>query len=380
MNFLILGDGPEERSWAAAIERRPGHRLVAAYPGFPETPRPRDLDDALAVAGVEAVVVGGASDVRAEVLRRVAAEGFPAICLHPPGPDSEAYYQVSLSRAETGAVLVPDLPLRLHPGIARMRRALEAQELGAFRGLRYEAAVDAAVGDLARFHFARVVDVVRSLLGEIEAVTATGDPPGEHPDESLVVQLRGAGGRRAEVRLSAGPPTLPRIVLTGAEGSLALALGATDNLGGTARITLDTRDGGETVTTLDPWDPRGDILDVLAAARAGRRVHPDLGDGTRAMEVAEAAVRSLRRGRTVELHYEEISEAGTFKSVMTSLGCLILLSILVVLPVALVGPALGIGWTIYLAYIVPPALLGFLLLQLLRFAARGSDAGGHGPR
>jgi hypothetical protein len=102
-------------------------------------------------------------------------------------------------------------------------------------------------------------------------------------------------------------------------------------------------------------------------------VHPDLTDGTRAMEVAEGVARSLRRGRTVELHYEEISEAGTFKSVMTSLGCLILLAVLVVLPVALAGPALGLRWTIDLAYLIPPLLLLFLLLQLLRFAARGSD-------
>jgi myo-inositol 2-dehydrogenase/D-chiro-inositol 1-dehydrogenase len=55
---------------------------------------------------------------------------------------------------------------------------------------------------------------------------------------------------------------------------------------------------------------------------------------------------------------------------MTSLGCLVLLSILVVVPLALAGPALGIGWTIYLAYLIPPVLVVFVLLQLLRFAVR----------
>ena len=35
-------------------------------------------------------------------------------------------------------------------------------------------------------------------VGEIEALTASGDPPGEHPDIELVVQLRAAqaGGPR----------------------------------------------------------------------------------------------------------------------------------------------------------------------------------------
>src|SRR5271168_234054 len=120
MNFLILGDGTEELAWARAIARDPSQRLLAAFPGFdefPHTARPADLDDALALAGVEAVVVGGGLESRGESLRRAAAAGLPAICLHPPGDDSEAYYQVALSRAETGAVVIPDLPTRLHPGV-----------------------------------------------------------------------------------------------------------------------------------------------------------------------------------------------------------------------------------------------------------------------
>jgi myo-inositol 2-dehydrogenase/D-chiro-inositol 1-dehydrogenase len=119
------------------------------------------------------------------------------------------------------------------------------------------------------------------------------------------------------------------------------------------------------------------MLGVLAEAIARRDAHPDLYDGTRAMEVSEGVVRSLRRGRTVELYYEEISEVGTFKSVMTSVGCLVLLSILVIVPLALAGPALGFGWTLYIAYVIPPALVVFALLQLLRFAVR--EPGSKGP-
>ena len=42
------------------------------------------------------------------------------------------------------------------------------------------------------------------------------------------------------------------------------------------------------------------------------------------MELSEAVVRSLRRGRTIDLHYEAISEEASFKSIMTSTGCMIL--------------------------------------------------------
>lgn len=109
------------------------------------------------------------------------------------------------------------------------------------------------------------------------------------------------------------------------------------------------------------------MLEALEDAVAHRPSRPDLRDGTRAMELTEAVGRSLQRARTVELAYEDPSELSTFKSVMTGLGCGLLFACLVVLPVALAGPALGIGWTIYLAWAIPPALVVFVLLQLLRF-------------
>ena len=177
-----------------------------------------DLDEALATAGIDLVIVGGPLGFRGEALRRAAAEGLAIICLHPPGADSEAYYQVALSRAETGAVVVPDLPLRLHPGVARLQEAIARGELGAF-----EACVTSARPTRRRRacpnHFPQVVDVIRALLGEIEALTASGDPPGDHPDVELVVQLRGrrgAEGRgpRASRSGGRGRPASPSTVRT----------------------------------------------------------------------------------------------------------------------------------------------------------------------
>src|SRR5262245_59556062 len=286
MNFLILGDGAEERAWAGAIAAHAEHRLHAAYPGFDDLAtlsRPADFEEALAMAGVEAVLVGGDLSVRGEWLRRVAAVGLPAICLHPPGDDSEAYYQVAMSRAETGAVLVPDLPGRLHPGVDVLRRTLEYQELGAFRAIRYEVHVGRGGGDLARHVFARAVDVVRALLGEVESLSATGDPPGIHPDQSLVVQVRGAGGRRAEVRLTSGTDEPVRISVAGEKGSLTLEVDPSFRT--PARLLGRAPAGGETASELEPWDPHAAILAALARAESGGAARPDLLDGTRAMEL-----------------------------------------------------------------------------------------------
>jgi len=386
MNVLILGNGDEERAWAIWLLGQSEHRLDAAFPAFADAalagvPALRDLDDALARAGVEVVIVGGPIDSRGEALRRAAAEGLAIICLHPPGDDSEAYYQVVLSRAEKGAVIVPDLPLRLHPGVDLMRRALATNELGAFRGLRLETPCIEGK-NLVREIFARAVDVVRALVGEIEALTATGDPPGEDPDLELVVQLRAPEGRRAELRAWCGPSEPGRLTLQGAMGSLTLEFEST--LEQPLRLIHREPQKPENLTHFETWDPHGAIFSVLMASR-GRHdgsalPSPNIHDGTRAMELVEATVRSLRHGRTVDLHYEPISEESSFKSVMTSTGCLMLVGSLFAVLLALAGPPLGFNWTIYIAYVIPPILVIFMVMQILRFAVRRPNAPENGSR
>jgi predicted dehydrogenase len=373
MNFLILGDGPDERLWASDLAKHPEHRVIAASPGFPDilpgAATPEDLDGALAVAGVEAVIVGGSLAFRDEALRRSAAVGFASICLHPPGENADPYYQVALSREETGAIVVPDLPGRLHPGVAAIRDAFNRGEVGKFRGMMIEAPGEPDEPDLAARAFPRWVDLARVIIGEVLSLTALGDPPGEHPTRSLTVQLRGAQGRLAEVRLTASGPDMPaRVVLAGETGSLTLEV--SPGWAGPSRLIHP--DGHS--TELPPWSPRGALLDVFALAVSGRPTRPNLIDGTRAMELTSAARRSLKRGRSVDLHYEEVSEANNFKTVMTSVGCMVLLGILVALPAALVGPALGIGQTIYIAYAIPPILILFAMLQFLRLVLKPSRA------
>jgi myo-inositol 2-dehydrogenase/D-chiro-inositol 1-dehydrogenase len=387
MNVLILGSGPSERSWADWFLAHEGHRVAAVFPGFSppipaDIPVAGDLDDALARVGLDTVVVGGPIRERGEFLRRAAAEGLAIICLHPPGPDSEAYYQVALSRSETGAVIVPDLPLRLHPGVDALRQAIATAELGQIRGLRFELPVPETDVDLARVVFPEVVDVVRSLIGEIEALTATGDPPGQAPDLELVVQLRAGDSRRGEVRIgSASTSHEAQLTLMAASGSLTLAFDP--SLLGPSRLIQRSTRGDEHVEEIDAWDRHAAIIEVLRQSRGVREPEqlpaPNLLDATRAMELSEATVRSLRRGRTVDLHYEAISEDANFKSVMTSTGCMILLAALVAVLVALAGPPLGFYWTIYIAYVVPPVLVLFMLMQALRLgvkkpaAARAND-------
>jgi len=358
--ILILGDGAEERAWAEWLRGRADLTPIVAS----------DPDEGLSTPNLDAAIVGGPADARGEGLRRAAADGLAILALHPPGPNADAYYHVSMSRRETGAVIVPDMPLRLHPGVARLREAIANEELGAFRSLRL--AVPASPKeDLTRVGFARVVDVVRALLGEIQTVTASGDPPGAAPEHELIVQLRDEQGRRAEVRVSTEPADAALLVVVGSHGSLALEYDP--SFESPARLIRRlTASGEDQIECLDAWDPRAAIFGALGAAR-GSAPSPSLLDGARAMELAGAVVQSLRRGRTIDLHHERIDERTNFRAVMTSLGCLMLVGFLVVFSASLAGRALGFDWAVYLAYLIPPGLVAFVVVQLLQLGIRSGE-------
>ncbi len=306
MNVLILGNGGEERAWAEWLLASRQHRLVAAFPGFSgsslaDIPIATDLEDALARAGIDAAIVGGPIEERGENLRRAAAEGLAIVCLHPPGSDSEAYYQVALSRAETGAVIVPDLPLRLHPGVDSLQQAIYSGELGVFRGLRIELPCTDLGIDLARTVVPRCIDVMRALIGEIDALTATGDPPGERPDLELVVQLRAAESRRAELRTWSASGEPARLTLAAANGSLTLEFDPL--LQKSCRLIRRKQHHGDQVNELDAWDPHAAIFAVLTASCAARQhgiavpklARCDASDGTLRGDRAQPAARANRR-------------------------------------------------------------------------------------
>ena len=80
MNFLILGNGADELSWARWLYEQNDHRLAAAFPGFSDPTlsgiaTASDLDGALAQPGIDAAIVGGPIEQRGESLRRAAEIG-----------------------------------------------------------------------------------------------------------------------------------------------------------------------------------------------------------------------------------------------------------------------------------------------------------------
>ncbi|MBI1322401.1 hypothetical protein GC170_04345 [bacterium] len=377
MNIVVLGDDVRIRAFVDRLVENPQHRIVMCCPPIPGLEGTTDLETALAAREIDAALVGGVAEMRGELLRRAAGQGWTCLCLHPPGLDTDPYYQVALSNHEFGAVIVPDLNWRFHPAISEIRRLTKPEgESGPIESVELELHVPSSGSSLVLDPFSTWVDVIRVLIGEVENIAAMGMPSGTQPSQRLTVQMRAARDRRAEMTIRAeAVGDKVRLAVTARDQVIEWRSDSPRSYSGSLVIRDRTgqQAGHDSERTIDlpEWDPVAVMIGRWeeAALRQAPPI-PGLLDGIRCMEVAEGAIRSLKRGRALDLHYEEVSEENNFKTIMTSIGCMMVIGIILGLPLILAGPALGLPFTLYLGYLIPIGLAGFAALQLLRFAIR----------
>jgi hypothetical protein len=128
--------------------------------------------------------------------------------------------------------------------------------------------------------------------------------------------------------------------------------------------------------TFDEWNPADETLEQLASALQGVAVEPDWVDASRAVELAETIERSLKKSRTIDLYYEDYTEQSTFKGLMASIGCGLLIFGLLVMGAVAVGDLMGLPVRKSWAYLLAGGMGIFLLLQLLMLVFYGDSARG----
>ncbi|MGE0608140.1 MAG: hypothetical protein AB7O62_13680 [Pirellulales bacterium] len=325
----------------------------------------------LAQNEVEAVLVArGDEELRADQLRKLAQEGLALLVSHPVVESMLLYYELEMIRGEQQTLLVPCLPMRLHPAVVRLQ-ALAGEGNSEGVGRLEQVTLERSLADCQRHQvlvqFARDADLARALCGELNKLTATASPDESARYSSLTVQLAGMAG--AAVRWSVEPASAGnflRITLRGSRGKAALTLNEERPDAVTGRMEY-TSDGTQRVENFAAWSGNAMALDVFHQAVAGQPPSPDWIDAARSVELAETIDRSLRKGRTIELHFEDYSEEATFKGTMTSLGCGLLMLGLILLFVAALAARAGVSCAGYYLYGLLAVLGLFLLLQLFKF-------------
>ncbi len=322
---------------------------------------------------VDAVVVarGPDEDRRAEQLRKLIQAGVPLLVSHPVVSSMLIYYELDMIRREIGTTVIPYLFDRHHPAVlsmAEMVRKGADSPVGKIDQLVVQRCLEEPTKSAVVAQFARDVDVIRVIGGDVMRLGAMAGGTGDTDYSSLGVQMSGPSGVAARWSVISGPMGGGcQISVLGTAGRAMIHEQAP---GQPWTMAVDTGSNPE-VQTFSDWNPAVEALSSLDRAIRGQHAEADWVDAARAVELAETIDRSLQKGRTIELYYEDYTEAGTFKGTMASLGCgLLLLGLFLMGAVGIAEQIFGVASTRFWPYLLAGLLGGFLLLQFLLFVSR----------
>jgi predicted dehydrogenase len=315
--------------------------------------------ESLLVGGAcDAVVVASApdesaEDLRTEQLRKLVQEGVPLLVAHPVLSSVLDCYEIDMIRRESGALVLPYLPARFNAGIARLRDALgdaEHSPLGMIEQIVFERTASDRTRRAVLAHFARDVDWIRAITGDVVRIGALGSPDPHTAYANLTVQMSGESSAVIRWSILPGNDNVGRLKIVGTKDQLEISPSAAD-LPDAFAADFPINPASAEPADVEPEvrEPSAALvaLERLQQAIARREQPAEWSEAIRDVELADAIPRSLARGRTIEVHHEQPTEEGTFKGLMTSLGCgllLIGLGLVIVLAMPWRTRIIGKGW------------------------------------
>lgn len=353
MNFVVIGNDAHAEAFTRAALAR-GDRALAVFAAgttFPndwaDLPRLPQLDDLNALPKLDYLVLAGDLAGRAERLQWVLRiDPVDLVVAIPAGKDLAAYYELSLLQAESQIRVLPLIPELFHPLLPRIRELLASA--GTIRWVEWQLPLDPGE-ESHRFLSGWVW--LAELTGAIVEVTPSS--ANDHRAAPVLISVKTSRDLLVSVRYQ------PE-----ARG-YRMQLDAQD-----LTLTCQLPDGWDGPARLSGTNSNGDFSEEYPALPAAQRwteawanlgrdqCKPLWNHATRQLEIAEAVQRGLHKQRTVSLVYDEVSEEAAFKSIMTSMGCSIIWGMILVLVLA----AMGVP---FIAYLIPCALIAFLLLHSL---------------
>lgn len=345
---------------------------------------------------VDAVLVGtGAapSDQRAEQLKRLTAATVPLLTVQPVLDSVLPYYEIDMTRRETGALVQHYNPLANHAGAAHLAGFVggEQAQLGAIHQLVCERRLADASRTAVLAALTRDIELVAAIAGPIRRVSAIGPTSPDASFASLQVQMTSTTipSLRWSVGTTMPAGAIAQFTLLGDHGSVTLRE-LREGSEAPSKWQIETMIGDEPIAQrMDAGDPAAAAIQRLAAAlaTAGGEQRAALSTweaATRAMEVVDAVELSLQKGRTIEVFQQQLTERLAFRGTMAAFGCgILLLAFLAVLVVAILGGAEGImqekiapSWPILML----AGLAFFLLLQAVPFLVHKKDTSQRQPQ
>lgn len=269
-----------------------------------------------------------------------------------------SYYEVDMARSETNAVLY-----HFNPLVTRSNRLDEFAswiasghpQFGRIEQLICERPSVVRSRESVMWHFPGDVELLDRIAGPLDRLGAIGSPNVDTTYSALSVQL--LGKTQVPVRWSITPPDqteFPSLTFVGSNG----------------RVEYRFDKNG----LFMPGSDENEFSPTAAATLFVKRFVEQLADGLgerttwpralRAMELTDTIEISLRRGRMIDVHRQQLTEELSFRGTMSAIGC----GVLMVLPPLLLfagwlAELLGLPIADYWAHGLLALLALFLLIQ-----------------
>ncbi|WP_018634317.1 inositol 2-dehydrogenase [Neomegalonema perideroedes] len=327
LNIALLGAGRIGKVHAKAVAAQPSARLVAVHDASAEAAQAlaaahgcarRSLEEILADPAIGAVLICTPTDTHADLIERFTAAGKAVFCEKPVDLNIDRVRACLKAVEAVGGKLMIGFNRRFDPHFAAVKAAIEAGKIGEVEmatitsrdpGLPHLDYLPRS-GGIFRDMTIHDFDMARHLLGEeIATVQASAaalvDPRvAELGDfDSASVILATASGRQALIsnsrRASYGYDQ--RIEVHGSEGMISAENQRAYD------IELATKAGYLRPPLQDFFMTRyaaayeAEIAAFIRMAVEGAAPSPSGHDGLKALEIAEAALLSVKEGRAVAI-------------------------------------------------------------------------------
>lgn len=305
MNFALLGDDavavPLIQAALVAghcfVRSALAERLIATHAELATIPKAA-WEDLLIDSDVAAVLVAGDSDDVQTAAKQLASAGKPLLIVPRLAFGAACAYELSLIRDDSLVRLMPAFEHRFDPELVSLSQRLVNGEQGAIRRLQVERVLTSPTSSLSEVEINAAsladIDLLQWLGGRYDQVTAQRSGQSEQGCSQATLTLAGAG--------------LPDATWTARRGSADVW-----------RLTVETERGP--ITLERATNPKSPAALVAAFVATDMPTAPEWSDAVRVFDVLDAAKRSLRRRRTIDLHFETLSERQQFKTQMTAIGC-----------------------------------------------------------
>ncbi len=307
MNFALVGDDVAAVPLLEAISRSEhqvvraalADRLLASNPEWSSVSR-CSWEELLIDQSIAAVVIAGDSDDLQAAAKQLATAGKPLLIVPRVAFGAACAYELSLIRDDSHVELMPAFLLRFVPELVLLSQRLAAGELGTIRRIQVDqelpASTSTAMLTEAEIDAAALddIDLLQWLGGRYDQVTAMRSGLTQQGCSQATLTLAGSG--------------LPDATWNVRRGA-----------GSVWRLTVET--DRESITCDRPMGHAAAAALIAAFGNTETPHAPTWSDAVRAFDVLDASRRSLRRRRTIDLHFEILSERQQFKTQMTAIGC-----------------------------------------------------------